>query len=172
MTATTRPAPAPAAAAVARGAVVPERLIEAPPRPRHLEVVPPGARSPRAQRRRARLLASAAVAVVVAAVFGLVAFHVVLTQGQLQLDQLQGRATNAQATYDRLRLQVAELEAPERVVAEAQQRLGMVPPPGVTYLSPSGAAVTPAPTDDEAASAEGEPTGTSWPTVKAHLVRP
>jgi cell division protein FtsL len=140
--------------------------------PRHLEVVPPGARSPRAQRRRARLLAAAATGLLLTVLFGLVAFHVVLTQGQLQLDQLQSRAADEQARYDRLRLQVAELEAPERVVAEAQQRLGMVPPPGVTYLSPTGVATSTAPPAAGRAGtgrATADQPATSWPVVKAHL---
>ena len=103
-----------------------------------LRVVPDGWRSPRVRRRRARffgLLAAVAAGVLV---LSLVAFHVVLTQGQLQLERLQDRATVEDARRQRLRLEVAELESPQRVVAAAQQRLGMVPPPGVHYLSPSG----------------------------------
>ena len=41
-----------------------------------------------------------------------------------------------------LRLQVAQLESPERVVDDAQ-KLGMVPPATVRYLSPDGTAPTP-----------------------------
>ena len=108
----------------------------------------------------------AATVLVSVLLFGVVAFHAVLSQGQLQLDRLQTEAETQQAKYDRLRLQVAELEAPERVVAVAQQRLGMVPPPGVTYLSPSGA------TKSGPRSRHADRSATpdaSWPTVKAHL---
>lgn len=131
-----------------------------------LRVVGPRELSPRARRRRARVLAFAGSIVACAVLFGLVAFHVVLTQGQLQLDELRARAAEAQQRYDRYRLEVAELESPERIVSVAQERLGMVPPPEITYLSPTGvkAGVTPAAPRDE----ERKP-ATSWPTVKAHL---
>ena len=42
--------------------------------------------------------------------------------------------TAAQAENQRLRLDVARLESPSRIVAEAQARLGMVPPAVVIYL--------------------------------------
>jgi cell division protein FtsL len=109
-------------------------------RPRHLKVVPEGYRTRRARRRRARLLGFTAAVIVCAGLFGLVAAHVILTQGQLQIDRMTARAADEEARHERLRLQVARLEAPERVVAVAQSRLGMVPPPGVTYLSPHGVA--------------------------------
>lgn len=135
---------------------------------RHLRLVPPpGYRSPRSRRRRARLAASALAALAATVVFGLVAFQVVLSEGQVRLEQLRRRAAAEQERYDRLRLEVAELESPGRVIAMAQQRLGMVAPPGVTYLSPSGAEVAvrsapaPAPPAD---GGEGR-----WPAVKAHL---
>jgi hypothetical protein len=106
-----------------------------------------------------------------AGLFGVVAFHVVLTQGQLQLDQLHDTADAQQALYDRNRLLVAELESPERIVKVAQERLGMVPPPDVTYLSPTGIKVEVPGAHDEAAAADdtGDSTSTSWPAVKAHL---
>jgi cell division protein FtsL len=93
--------------------------------------------------------------------------HVVLTQKQFQLEKLEEKAAAEQARYEQLRLEVAQLESPERVVAAAQQRLGMIPAPGVTYLSPSG------PATDEPASAyrDGDvpPEGQSWAQVKPHL---
>jgi len=129
----------------------------------NLRVVAPGELSPRARRRRARILAALTAALVLAGLFGLVAFHVALTEGQLQLDRLQQRATDERDEYDRRRLQVAELEAPERVVAAAQQRLGMVSPPGVTYLSPSGVRTQPPATNTH------DQDHTAWPRIKAGL---
>ena len=41
-----------------------------------------------------------------------------------------------QERYDKLRFQVAELESPERVVAAAQERLGMIEPDHVNYVAP------------------------------------
>ncbi|MDQ3680748.1 MAG: cell division protein FtsL [Actinomycetota bacterium] len=104
--------------------------------------------------------------VVVACVLGLVVTRVALTQGQFRLDKMQKRAAEEQARYERLRLQAAELESPSRVVAAAQERLGMVPSPGMTYLSPTGPAsgLTPAAPDDEQAAATED-----WSKVKRQL---
>ena len=77
--------------------------------------------------------------VMVMSMFALAAFHAMLASEQASLDRLEQRVSDAQARYERLRLDVAELEAPDRIVREAQERLGMVPPPGVTYLTPSAA---------------------------------
>ena len=88
-----------------------------------------------ARRRRRRLAASAVVLLVCASLFGVVAFHVVLTEGQLELEQLRSQTSSEQARNARLRLAVAELESPGWIVAAARQQ-GMVPPAGVTYLSP------------------------------------
>jgi len=120
------------------------------------------------RQRRARLLAVVAIVVAAVCLFGVVVAHVVLTQNQFRLDQLQQQSAARQAEYDRLRLQVAELESPDRIVAEAQQRLGMVSPTGVTYLAPT--------LDDEVVVAGKGATpevenqaGASWSTVKPHL---
>ena len=119
---------------------------------------------------RARLVRQLAVAgAVIAALclFGVVVFHVQLTQNQFRLDKLQEQSLDRQAEYDRLRLQVAELESPDRVIAAAQG-LGMVPAPKVTYLAPTieepGDTDTPALTADQGTGGES-----SWSTVKPHL---
>ncbi len=138
---------------------------------RRLRLVRAGELSPRARRRRNRLIAFGVSVMLCAGLFGVVAFHVVLTQGQLELDQLHDTADAQQALYDRNRLLVAELESPERIVKVAQERLGMVPPPDVTYLSPTGIKVEVPGATKEAAAPDGtgDSTATSWPAVKAHL---
>ena len=123
--------------------------------------------------RRPRLFAAITVALVGCGLFGLVAFHVVLTQQQLRLDTLEQKVEQQRARYDRQRMQVATLESPERIVARAQERIGMVPPPEVTYLSPSGLKsngplASSSTTDDNANSLSNAPVG-AWPTVKAEL---
>jgi cell division protein FtsL len=118
------------------------------------------------------LAGAAAVAGILAVVFGLVAIHVLLAQNQFELDRLNARSAVAEAQYDRLRLQVAQLESPERVVAAAEGRLGMVLPPKVTYLTPnapagpasSGSAPPPA-----KASAASPSVSADWARVKAQL---
>jgi cell division protein FtsL len=110
-----------------------------------------------------------AVAAIVAALclFGVVVFHVLLTQNQFRLDKLQEQSLDRQAEYDRLRLQVAELESPDRIIAAAST-LGMMTPPKVTYLAPTieepGDTDTPARTADPSTGGES-----SWSTVKPHL---
>jgi cell division protein FtsL len=119
------------------------------PRPRPpLRVVPDGYRTPQARRRRARVRVGVGLLAAVGLLFGLVGIHVVLTEGQFRLQHLQTQANDAQAQYVRLRLQVAQLESPARIVADAQERLGMVAPSALTYLMPpaSTAATTPSTT--------------------------
>ncbi|MHB8672033.1 MAG: cell division protein FtsL, partial [Acidimicrobiales bacterium] len=98
--------------------------------------MPPARLAARARRRRARLVTFGAVAILIGSLFGVVAFHVVLAQGQLQLQQLQDRQNAEHVRHQRLELEVAELESPARIVAAAQQQLGMIAPASVTYLSP------------------------------------
>jgi len=107
--------------------------------------------------------------------FGLVVFHTLLLQNQQKLDHLDAQVNEAQANYQSLRLQVAQLEAPQRIIDVATHKLGMVPPDGTTYLTPaagSGASTTAganqgdsttdptAPSNDDAAA---------WPLVKPYL---
>ena len=75
--------------------------------------------------------------------FMLVVAQAMLVQGQQQLDDLGTRVAEADRRQQELRLQVAELESPTRIVAAATNDLGMVPPAGVTYLTPSGAVTVP-----------------------------
>lgn len=146
------PMPAPAAA---------PRPAEAKP---SLRVVDPTYRSPAQRRARARVMGVLVVIVIAAALFGLVASHVALTQGQFRLEAMRNKAEDEQARYERLRLQVAGLESPGRIVAAAQERLGMVPPPGITYLSPVGPVSGTAEPADRAQAATED-----WSTVKRQL---
>lgn len=108
------------------------RAQPAPARPQ-LRVV--GAEEARA-RRSARLLTSVLVALVFAGLFAIVAVRVTLAQGQGEIDRLTESIEAQQAVRQDLRLTVAELEAPAQIVAAARQRLGMVTPVTVTYLTP------------------------------------
>lgn len=127
-----------------RAAAAPSRRPERAPRPAAaperrapLKVVRPEDRkAARNASRRARVLAAVTVLIVAAGLFGVVALHVILTQNQFRLDHLRQQATAEQSKYERLRLNVAELESPQRIVDTAQQRLGMVTPPEVRYLTP------------------------------------
>lgn len=68
--------------------------------------------------------------------FGVAASQVFVAQNQDRLDKLNARVRVEQERYDKLRFQVAELESPERVVAAAQERLGMIEPDHVNYVAP------------------------------------
>lgn len=70
----------------------------------------------------------------VVSVFVVVALHVMVAQGQLELDRLNRRTTVEQQQYERLRLEVAQLSAPTRVATRARQ-LGMVPGGGSTFVT-------------------------------------
>jgi cell division protein FtsL len=126
------------------------------------------------RQRRTRLITLTSLFLVAAGLFGLVVSHVALTQGQFQLERLERDAADQEARYERLRLEVARLESPERIVAAAQERLGMVPPPEVKYLSPTTA--VPAKKPDAvatgkgvAASAKPAASSSDWSTVKREL---
>jgi hypothetical protein len=114
---------------------------------------------------------------VVAGLFGTVVCSTWLVQGQQRLDEMSRTVAEEQARYELLRLEVARLEAPERIVAEAA-RLGMVPPPLTTYLVPPA----PAPAVDDAGVATAEDSrdssdsealggvgASSWEEVKPYL---
>jgi hypothetical protein len=106
------------------------------------------------------------VTVFAAMVFGLVGVHVILAQNQLRLDRLTAQAAAEQVTYERLRLQVAQLESPARIVKEATDR-GMVMPPGVTYLMPPRAQATTTTVPQGTATAPAA--SSDWPEVKPEL---
>lgn len=133
MTATTSRRTRPAGAAAP--ALAPDgRGRKAAARPR-LRVVKADERTPAARARRQRRRVALAGCIAIMSLFALVGFHAVLTQNQFRLEDLRVRSNAEQARFDRLRLQVAELESPDRVVASAGE-LGMVQPPEVRYLAP------------------------------------
>ena len=111
-----------------------------------------------------------------AMLFGLVVFHTMLLQNQQRLDRLDSQVSDAQARYQSLRLQVAQLESPQRIMDVATQKLGMVPPDGTTYLTPAAdeaASSTSGATQDDATADEtaapSDDGSSSWPVVKPFL---
>ncbi|WP_419851326.1 hypothetical protein [Candidatus Poriferisocius sp.] len=78
----------------------------------------------------------AAAITVVIALFVLALLHAMIVDRQTTLDNLNQELEEVQAANDRLRFNVARAEAPERIVAEALYRLGMVEPDRRVYLSP------------------------------------
>ena len=80
---------------------------------------------------------SLGVATLFALMLGLVAFQARIAQDQLRLDRVESELREAEARFAQLRLEVARLESPDRIVAEAE-RLGMQRPgpDEITYLAP------------------------------------
>ena len=65
---------------------------------------------------------------------GLAVFHSVLVQGQLHIDRLDSQITTEQERETALRLQVAQLGAPARIIVAARDQ-GMVPPDDRKFLA-------------------------------------
>lgn len=129
---------------------------------------------PAARRLSLTAITTLAVGAVFAVLFGLVVCHTLLLQNQQRLDRISADVTDAQAKYQSLRLQVAQLQAPQRIIDVATHKLGMVPPDGTTYLTPAAGSAA----SDTAGATQGASTTDSatssddaaaWPTVKPYL---
>lgn len=133
------------------------------PERRHLTLVERQASRLTSPTTRTRLLLAGAAAGAVAIAFVLVYLHVVMAQRQFRLDSLSARVATQQASYSRLRLQVAQLESPQRIIATAEGTLGMRQPASVTYLSPA----SPVPVGGSLAGAAGVAGGSVAPPAGA-----
>ena len=164
-----RPAPRPAPAVRGSAAPVRRPRPEAVPQPRpRLRIVSDARLKAAHRRRRTRLVLFATGLLATGCLFALAAANAMLVSGQGRLDSLESKVAEAQSQYSTNRLKVAQLESPDHIVQAAQQRLGMVPPPGVTYLTPSEAMAAEAGTT--AASQEAASTDdTSWAAAKPYL---
>src|SRR5688500_5334586 len=114
MLTTAPPRPAPRA----RPAQAPARPRPAPKRLRGISEADLAEARRRTRTRKA--LGAAAVAVALS-LFGVVVAHVLLMQGQFEVERLQRTSAAEQAEYDRMRLEVAKRESPDVVVAVAQE---------------------------------------------------
>jgi hypothetical protein len=127
-----------AAVRAPKRSLTPSRPIE-PPKPK-LRVVP----TVRARRRRATVLGSLGCMLVFGFLIGLTAFQAQLAQNQIEVDQVARDLRTEQLKFDHSRLQIAQMQAPEVILAKAK-KLGMrSPKPGEqpNYLPPSKDIVT------------------------------
>jgi cell division protein FtsL len=145
------PEPAPR---VARARPVPVREADAPRR--GLRRVPHALGTLRQGNQLSRI-GTLTVVALFASVFGIVIFQTLIVQGQARLDNLATRTTAEEARSKDLRHQVADLESPERIVAAALDRLGMVRPADLAYLTPTA--------QDDANAAYVAPPPTAAPTT-------
>jgi cell division protein FtsL len=164
-----------------RDDTVPLRRPQPQP-PQHLQLVPRQRLLGWRRRRRAAL--GVVVMAVTGMCFALVGLHVLIAENQFRLNDLQQEAATQQSQYEKLRLQVSQLEAPERIVSIAEGRLGMVQPGSVTYLRalpatsgpsqlPSAPGAGPSSGGDHASRAGTTvpaPSGDAdWPGIKPYL---
>lgn len=119
--------------------------------------------------RRRRVVVVSCVFLAVAALFGLAAAQSVLVSGQVRIDDLEARLDAQQGRYASLRLEVARLEAPERIVDEAGA-LGLVPAGEITYLAPSPEAAAPDTVlPNRVPSSADDDSSAPWATAKPFL---
>jgi hypothetical protein len=165
-------------------ATVQNRALKVAPRPRPdapavkrppLRLVDDARLTAAQRQRRARLIVLVSAVLATGTLFLVAAFNAMLVTGQSRIDELQVQVQEAQAEYSANRLAVAKLEAPEHVVRVAQERLGMVPPPSVKYLTPSEAMAaqveqggTTASTASSSASTSSG-ASSSWAATKPYL---
>ena len=71
--------------------------------------------------------------------FALAGFQAVLVSAQQRLDELERQVAVEQDRYQDLRVDVARLAAPQRILDAATLELGMVPSGRATYVVPSDA---------------------------------
>jgi hypothetical protein len=91
-----------------------------------------------------------------------------MAQGQETLDHLRVQTSDAQVADAKLRLEVAQLESPARIVSVAEQRLGLAPPDSIKYIAPSGDnALAVKQASDTAAS--GGPTSSPTTTISGGI---
>ena len=167
------PVSAPAHALTHAPERVPSPRLKPTPRPDHLRVVRP------AERRRARLRPVTAViltALLFLLLFAVAVAHTMLVQGQVRLDQLDSELAKEQGRYQELRIDVATLESPERIVSAAQAQ-GMVAPDDLVYLQPSipdasTSGDDPVETTIAANAGTGDDGDDDWSTVKPLLAAP
>lgn len=139
----------------------PAPLVPQERRP-HLRIVRPGEK----QRFHLRLTPRTGIAVTVllfVALFAVAVSHALLIEGQGRLDRLEQQVAKEQARYEEQQVERANLEAPERILSDAEA-LGMVEPEEVDWLAQSQAVDR----DSGGDEAEESP-DTSYPDVKPYL---
>lgn len=109
-----------------------------------------------ARRNPTRVFGVLTLGLLFAALFGVVVFQVFLVQTQFKLDEVNRKVAAEEERAQDLGLRAAELEAPERIVRDARDRLGMISPGEPAYLDPK---------PDDAARAAFDPAKEKAPTT-------
>jgi len=150
--------------------------VDAPRKPgeSHLRLIEMGSRTRFRPTPRAALALSIVAATVVC--LALVYFHVVLAQRQFSIDNTNAQISQQETTYQNLRLKVAELSSPAKIISTAEGKLGMVQPSSVKYLTPSPAdrpvgvgtkGLASAPSGATQPATMAPSSDSNWPNVKS-----
>jgi cell division protein FtsB len=118
--------------------------------------------APATRRRRGWQVGTIAGGLLFLALFAIAGAHTLIVQQQRHIDDVNGRITEAEDRAEALKVELAELQSPERIVQEARDRLGMVQAPTPVYLQPKA--------DDDARAAEVP--ATTPPTTAAKATTP
>lgn len=102
--------------------------------------------APAARRRRSWQVGTVAGGLLFLAMFLIVGAQTLIVQQQRHIDDVNTRIAAAEEEAEGLKVDLAELQSPERIVGEAEDRLGMVQAPSPVYLQPRA--------DDDARAAE------------------
>ena len=82
------------------------------------------------------LLSIFAILMVFGALLAAALVQTMVVQNQVESDQLADQIEDQKLLQDKLSLEVARLESPDRILHEAQNELGMVTPDNRPYLAP------------------------------------
>jgi len=112
------------------------------------------------RRERRRLIGFIVAAGILVALFLIVCAQTLIISQQGHIDSVNRSIASAQSHAEQLRLELAQLQSPQRITSEATSRLGMIPAPTPMYLQPRStdeqraAEIPPAPVPTTAAKAK------------------
>jgi cell division protein FtsL len=104
---------------------------------------------PAARRRRTWQVGTVAGGLLFLAMFAIVGAQTLIVQQQQHIDSVNDRISAAEEEAERLDIDLAELQSPERIVSVATEGLGMIKAPPPVYLLPQA--------DDDSRAAEVPP---------------
>jgi cell division protein FtsL len=101
----------------------------------------------KARRERRRHIGTVACVVLFAALFAVAGSQAYLVQQQRHIDSTNIKISRAEDDAELLRVELAQLQSPQRITQDAAAKLGMIPAPTPVYLEPRA-------TDDQYAAEE------------------
>ena len=114
----------------------------------------------KARRERRRHIGTVACVVLFAALFAVAGSQAYLVQQQRHIDRTNIKISRAEDDAELLRIELAQLQSPQRITQDASAKLGMIPAPTPVYLEPRAS-------DDQHAAEEPPAPTPPKATVKA-----